>query len=263
MKSEKRKVKNYKSKILSLKNFLLSIILSLLAFNSFAQIADTSSVDYSKPADYTLAGVTVEGIQYLDKDILITIADLKVGTTITVPGNEIAKAIQNLWKQGLFANVQIMVSKIEGDKIYLNYVLQEKPRLTAFTFKGIRKGEQDDLRDKLSLVKGKAVTDNLIISSKNIISDFYLDKGFLNSKVDIVTVNDTAAKNSVLMYINIDKGNKVKIEQITISGSHEIPEAKLKRQMKETHEKIKFDLDGLFRFKKNLFAQFLFWRLCQ
>ena len=233
---------------------LLSL-LSLFTFQfSFAQIADTSSVDYSKPADYTLAGVTVEGIQYLDKDILITIADLKVGTTITVPGNEIAKAIQNLWKQGLFANVQIMVSKIEGDKIYLTYVLQEKPRLTAFTFKGIRKGEQDDLRDKLSLVKGKAVTDNLIISSKNIISDFYLDKGFLNSKVDIVTVNDTAAKNSVLMYINIDKGNKVKIDNIIFEGNTNVKAGRLRRAMKDTKQNPWYSIFSVSKFMKKDYA---------
>ncbi len=237
-----------------MKNFLFIIILSFITLNSFAQTADTLNVDYGKSVDYTLAGVTVEGIQFLDKDILITIADLKVGSVITVPGNEIAKAIQNLWKQGLFANVQVVIKKIEGDKIYLAYVLQEKPRLTAFTFKGIRKGEQDDLRDKLSLIKGKTVTENLVISSNNIINDFYLDKGFLNVKVDIQTVKDTATPNSVLMFINIDKGNSVKIDHIVFEGNTNVKAGRLRRAMKNTKQNPWYSIFSTSKFMKKDFA---------
>ena len=237
-----------------MKNILFTFILSLTTIISFAQVADTSLVDYAKPAEYTIAGLTVEGIQFLDKDILITIADLKVGDIISVPGNEIAKAIQNLWKQNLFANVQVVIKKIDGDKIYLAYVCQEKPRLTAFTFKGIKKGEQDDLRDQLTLVKGKSVTEHLIITSKNIINDFYIDKGFLDVKVDIETVKDTSAPNSQLMYINIDKGSHVKIDNIVFEGNTNIKTGRLHRAMKDTKQNPWYSIFSTSKFMEKDYA---------
>jgi len=234
--------------------FLLPFLVTLSLSICRAQVSDTSVIDYSTSKDYTLAGISVEGVQFLDKDILISIGGLKVGSVISVPGNEISKAINNLWKQGLFSNVSVVVKKVDGDNIYLAYVLQEKPRLTAFTFKGIRKGEQDDLRDKLSLVKGKAITDNLLITSKNTITDFYLDKGFLNCKVDIVTAKDTSEPNSELIFINIDKGQHVKIDAITFDGNNNLKESRLRRAMKNTKQNPWYSIFTTSKFMKKDYA---------
>lgn len=231
---------------------LVALIFGLLITHySFAQdTGDTSIVDYSKPIEYTIGGITVTGTQYLDKDILITLAGLKVNDKIQIPGPETAKAIQNLWKQGLFAGVAITISKIEGDKVYLNYELQERPRLSSFTFKGIKKGQQDDLRDKVKLMKGKVLTDNITVNTKNSIHDYYVDKGYLHPQVDIRVVKDTAIANGVIMFINIDKGKRVKIDNITFSGNTNVKSKKLRHLMKKTKENPIYSVFTVSKFMK-------------
>ena len=113
-----------------MKIFSLLFIAVLMGFNfATAQTTypayDSLIVDYSKPVEYTIGGITVSGTQFLDKDILISLAGIKVGDRIEIPGQEITKAIQNLWKQELFANVRIYVDHTEGDKAFLAYVLDE------------------------------------------------------------------------------------------------------------------------------------------
>lgn len=237
------------------RRFIFLSAFLLFSFRLFAQAPpDTSVVDYSKPHEYIIGGITVTGTQFLDSDILITLAGLKVNDKVQIPGPEVSKAIQNLWKQGLFAGVAVTIDKIEGDKVYLNYDLQERPRLSAFTFKGIKKGQQDDLRDKIKLIKGKVLTDNVTVNTKNIITDYYVDKGYLHPKIDIRTVQDTAVANGVLLYINIDKGKRVKIDHITFSGNTDVKSKKLRHLMKKTKENPIYSVFTVSKFMKKDYA---------
>lgn len=237
------------------RRFIFLFAFLFFSFRLFAQAPpDTSVVDYSKPHEYIIGGITVTGTQFLDNDILITLSGLKVNDKVQIPGQEISKAIQNLWKQGLFADITVGITKIENDKIYLNFELQERPRLSAFTFKGIRKGQQDDLRDKIKLIKGKVLTDNVTVNTKNIITDYYVDKGYLHPKIDIRTVQDTAVANGVLLYINIDKGKRVKIDHITFSGNTDVKSKKLRHLMKKTKENPFYSVFTVSKFMKKDYA---------
>lgn len=207
--------------------------------------------DYSKSAEYEIGDVKVEGAKFLDPHILVTLSGLAKGDRIKIPGEQIPKAIKALWKQKLFTNVSIEASDISNGKIFLVIHVEERPRISRYTIKGIKTSDADDLRKKIDLRAGSIFTENMRSMTINTVKNYYIDKGFLSVKVNVVEVRDSLLANSVLVRVIIEKGPKVKIEQITINGSHEVSEAKLKRQMKETHEKVKFDLDGLFQFKKN------------
>lgn len=227
-----------------LRQLILLLNFSLLFTPSlFAQISigGNDVTDYSAPKDYYLGGVTVSGVKYLDGNVLVMLSGLTVGEKIKVPGDNISRAIRKLWEQGLFEEVSISVTRIVSDQIFLDIYLKERPRLSKFQFNGIKKSDADDIREKIRLVKGDYVTDNLIIKTKNIIYDFYHDKGFLNAEVEIVQRKDSAAANEVTLLINIDKNEKVKVYNITLHGNKQIGEELLTASFKKTKEKSVFN----------------------
>ena len=231
----------------------LPILILFLAFATplAAQVSlgEYDVSDYSNPKEYFIGGITVSGVRYLDGNVLIMLSGLTVGDKVKIPGDKISGSIRKLWEQGLFEDVQISASKIVDNQIFLDIHLKERPRLSKFQFTGIKKSDADDIREKIRLVKGDYVTDNLMLKTKNIIKKYYTDKGFLNAEVDIVLKKDSATSNEVTMFINIDKNEKVKVFNITLHGNQAIGDDLIKASLKKTKEKSVFnpmnDLDNV------------------
>ncbi|MCF8297856.1 MAG: outer membrane protein assembly factor BamA [Saprospiraceae bacterium] len=231
---------------MNLKSLLILILFSLLLSNLSAQISvgDKSVFDYSNPKEYEIGGITVSGIKYLDNNVLIMLSGLTVGDKIKIPGEEITSAIKKLWKQGLFENINISATKIQGDYIFLDIHLEERPRLAKFSFEGIKKSEADNIREEINLTRGEVVTENVILRTTSIIKNHFVDKGYLNVEVNIRQEKDTTLLNNIILFININKHSKVKVNAINIAGNENITDQKLKKTLKETKEK------KLYRFFK-------------
>ncbi len=237
------------------------IIFLLICNAGFAQIkiGDEIKIVYSKDKVYEIGGITVSGTQYLDRNVLIMLSGLAVGDKIEVPGEKITNAIKKLWDQGLFEDVRITATKIQGDFIFLDIYLLERPRLSYFYFSpNIRKNEADDIREEIKLVRGDVVTENVIINTKNTIKKYYIEKGFFNVYANVVDKKDTTSSNNVILYLDIKKGKKIKINQINFIGNEQIADTKLKRAFKETKERAIINpFEGLgkfiFNFTKNTF----------
>ncbi len=213
------------------------ILLLALAFSLTASLFAQQFVDYSNPKQYEIADIQISGVKYLSKDALIMLSGLKIGQKITIPGDEISQAIQRLWDQGLFSDVKITITKIEGDKVYLNFYLQEQPRLLNLYIKGVNKTQESELRDILELTRGKKVSNSLLIDSEKKIKDYFAKKGYPFVEVTFKMVDDTMYQNVVNLYINIDKKNRVKIKQIIVDGNEQVPDRKILAWMKETKRK--------------------------
>lgn len=219
---------------------------ALLGFGSstFAQIQigdDLSEIDYARPQKYEIGGIVVDGAKYVDASMLSLIANLRVGETISIPGDEISSGIKKIWEQGLFEDVAINATDFVGNKVFLQIAIKEKPRVSKFSFKGIKKSEADDIRNKINLSRGDIATDHLLTKTTRIIEDFYYDKGYLNVDIDIEQKADTARENYVDMVINIDKGKKVKIGKINVNGNENFTDGLVLSSMKETKERGHFD----------------------
>lgn len=238
-----------------------SAFLLLISFSVFSQntlIEDGNNLDYSKPKEYEIGGITISGTRHLDKNVLSLLSGLSVGEKIQVPGEKVSRAIENLWKQGLFSDVKVLVAKTQGELVFLEIALTERPRLSSFSFQGIKKSDADDIREKIKLNKGKVVTDNLIMSTKNTIREFYVEKGFMNCNVDIKELPDSSLPNSTAIKIYIRKGKKVKIRAIEIIGNTLVSDSKLKRAMKDTKEQFMFEpLREPKEFYRNLGKSFI------
>ena len=221
--------------------FIPLLFLFIIPVTAQINLGNTiENVSYERPVEYEVAGITIQGITNLDKNAIITLSGLTVGDKIMIPGEEISKAITKLWAQNLFADIQIEASKILGNNIFLDIRLQELPRLSKFGFKGASKSEVDKIREKVELVRGKIVNDNLINNTKHIVTEYFTDKGFLNTQVTINQMVDTAVAASVILEVDINKGEKIKISEINFSGVTKFKTKKLKRQLKETKEKMFF-----------------------
>ncbi len=234
--------------------FLLLILL-LSGVGAFAQVADStnSSIYYSSPKKYVIGGIDIIGIRYLDTEVLIQISGLAVGDEITVPGEEITTAVKKLWGHQMFSDVKVEAHKIVDDKIWLNIHLQERPRLADVNFFGVSKNEKDDITEKVLLLKGSQVTDNQLNNAERIIKGIFLEKGFLNTEVNIVQRDDTTQNNSVILDIHVDKKEKVKVEEIVYHGVSNVKPGMLDRAMKKTNaRKIK----NFFQTKKFLEEKF-------
>ncbi|MBB5282409.1 outer membrane protein insertion porin family [Rhabdobacter roseus] len=191
---------------------------------------------YANPKEYEIAEVTVSGTQFLDPNSMISISGLRAGDKIRVPGQAVTSSIKKMMDFGTLDDVEILATKVEGEKIWLNIHIKERPRLYKVTFAGIRKGERETLNDKVKLIKGRVITPTVIKNTQLVIKKFYMDKGFYNTKVKVVQIPDSTRGQATLNF-TIDKGSKVKIQQIDIQGNEAIADSKLKRKLKGTKEK--------------------------
>jgi outer membrane protein insertion porin family len=195
------------------------------------------------PKEYTVAGVSITGINHLDTGIVLSISGIQVGDKITIPGSDVfAKSIQNLWRQKLFGNVQIFITKVEGDKIWIELNVSERPRLGNFKFEGIKKADAEELQGKIALAKQVIITENMRRNIVEITTKFYQDKGYLNVSVRVEEKPDPSFVNSNFITIYVDKGEKVKVDEINFFGNTTVPGLKLKKQMKGTKEMTKLTL---------------------
>lgn len=210
-----------------------------------------NTLDYNNPKQYEIGGITVEGTEHLDKKVLISLSGLHVGDIITIPGQEISSAVKNLWQQHLFTDISIDIDYTLGNTVFLIINLKELPRLSKYSINGVKTGEVEELRKKLNLRSGSIFTESDEMNAINKIKNFYIDKGFYNTDVKVSVSKDNVVDNTIIVDIDVDKGNKVKINTINIYGNNSVSDRKLEKQMKDTREKVKFELAELLKVKKN------------
>ncbi len=225
-----------------LKTIIFGGFFLFIVFVARAQENDTLDfnlpvMDYSYPREYEVAKVSVSGIKFLDAGILVQLTGVKVGEKIVIPGERITRSIEKLWKQGLFSDIKVTYTKIESGKIYLNYYLKERHRLSKLIFKGIKKSEEQDLREKVDLMNGSQVTENVINNLVRIVKAFYIEKGFLDINVEISQKIDPRLPNSVQLTANVDKMERVKIADIFFEGNTIFSDERLMRLMKKTKKR--------------------------
>lgn len=219
---------------------LFFLLLAISASQLFSQTRDSfPTVDYEKPAEFEIGGLKVTGSQYADANALLSISGLKVGDKIRVPGADITKAMRALWNLRLFTDVQILKERTQGDLIFLEILVKERPRYSKHSWKGAKKGQHDDLNEILNkrLLKGAIVTDNVKVELNNAVAQHFIDKGYLDAKSKIKELPDDKSVNSVRLEIEVKRGKKVKIQNITFSGNDHASPRKLRKKLKETKVK--------------------------
>jgi outer membrane protein insertion porin family len=191
-------------------------------------------LSYANPKEYVIQEITVSGIKFIQEEVLISLSGLKVGNTITLPGDDATRVLNKFWEQGLFADAKITASKIEGNKVWIDLYLRERPRMLRVEFEGVSKSETQDILDKINLRNGQQVTDDILDNTKRIVVDHFVDKGFLNTEVEIEQRIDSIRINMVELIIKVNKNDRIKIDEIFFVGNDIFPDQRLRRVMKNT-----------------------------
>lgn len=223
-----------------MKSLSLFLLLALLSpIRVFAQENAKEKnviVDYNQPKNYIIGGIDVTGIQYLGKDQILSLTGLNVGDRITIPGEDLSSIIKRIYLQRYFSDVALYIDSVQQDTAFIRLHLQERPRVSRWEFEGIKSGERSDLNDKLKLRRGSELSEYIINSTSEIIRKFYVEKGFLQTEVNVVQEQDSLIKNAVKVTFKVDRKTKVKVKRITFEGNNNVKESKLASKMKKTKD---------------------------
>ena len=218
------------------------------AADSAVNKADLPKIEYTlQRKTYEIAGITVSGAESYEDFVLIGFSGLAVGDKIEVPGDQITKSIRRFWKQGLFSDVKIEATKIEGNKIWLNIALKQRPRVSEVIYNGIKKSDKEDLEIKVGISKGSQMTPNLADRAETMVKKFYAEKGYYHTQVNVRQYKDESLPGYVKVEINVDRKEKTKINAIYITGNEALNHNKINHAMKKTNDN---NIINFFRTKK-------------
>ncbi len=202
----------------------------------------------SMPKTYEIVDIKIEGAPNYDDDIILGFAGLKPGDRLTIPGDDITNAVKRLMHQQLFSQARVLLDKTVGNKAWLTLELRTQPRISQVNYIGMKKGEREDLQERLQLMKGNQITQNIVNRIEAIVGKYFKDKGFGNATVNVNLREDLSAKNEMIVDIVVDKHDKVKVHKIYIDGNEVLSDRTIKRTIKKTNEK--WDLLKIFSQKK-------------
>ncbi|MCM1518934.1 MAG: hypothetical protein NC117_09860 [Pseudoflavonifractor sp.] len=231
----------------------LIAIISIISLPAAAQTANDTIYNPDIAASavtrtYEVAGIEVTGAEGYDPGIVIGYSGLNIGDRIEIPGDALRNVAKRFWRQGLFSKIQIKITKMVGNKIWIEFALRPQPRISEINYYGVKKGERDDLDERLQLMKGNQITQNIVNRAKDIIKKYYSAKGFGNAVVDIDLHDDLSHENEQIVNIRVNRHDKVKVHKIYINGNEALSDRTIKNAMKKTNENG--NLLNLFKQKK-------------
>ena len=215
---------NYINKVL----IALAVFTYSLGIEAQDKIVNPDSSYAGNPRTCILGGINVSGVENYEDYMLTGISGLSVGQEISVPGSEITEAVKRYWKHGLFSDVKVAADSIVGRKVYLHFYLKTRPRVSTINYSGLKKSEREDMEQKLGLLKGSQITPNMIDRAKILAKKYFDDKGFKNAEIEINQREDVANKNQVILDVNVDKKEKMKVRRIIIDGNEKLSDSKIK-----------------------------------
>jgi len=210
---------------------LLFILLSLASYSQ--------NLDYNKGKTYIIGSITVKGNTAFNEQTIIAYSGLRKGKEIAVPGEDISNAIKKLWGSKFFSDIEIYIAEVKGTVAHLQIRLSDLPELNDVKVTGVKKSKIEAVVKDNKLEKGTKVTENLITTTKNFLVKKYKKQGFYNTKVNINTIevkDDSIPKSRVNMVVAVDKGEKVKIKNITFNGNKALSDKDLRKAMKSTKQ---------------------------
>ena len=238
---------------MKIKRSICALLLTLLPLAGMAQQGRNAiEIDYNNPKSYVLGGVTVEGNTYFSSTQIINQTGLRQGMTVTIPGDDISNVITRLWAQRYFEDVTVVLDSLSAsrDTAWLKIGILERPRVSRWSFSGVRNSEKKDLQERLNLRPGREFSDYVSKTSVDIIKRYFREKGFLQAEVDVQTVRDSVIRSAIRVNFAIEKGPRVRIRDINFIGNESVSSFKLARAMKKTKSNKIYNLFSSKKFNE-------------
>ena len=199
-------------------------------------------LNYLSPETYSIDSLSVEGTRSINPTALVAVSGLQVGDKIKVPGDRIPSAIKNIWRQGIVSHIEIKASVLPSGGLRLHFVVEERPRLTSFSFSGASRSKVRDLEEKIQLNRGRILTDVILQQTRNRVLSHYKEKGFLRARVRFRQYDDTLVTNGVRLHLSIKKGKKVRIRDFRFFGQRPFSQSQLKKNFSGLGDRLRFTL---------------------
>lgn len=251
---------------MNIRRIIAFLLVTLCAQPLLAEPGSGVEVDYNNPKKYVVGGISVSGNNYFSAQQIIQITGLQKGLELTVPSEDVSNIVRRLWLQRYFEDVSLSIDHLseKGDSAYFMISVKERPRVSRWSFTGVKSGEKKDLQDRLNLRRGGEFSDYVEATSADIIKRFYAEKGFLKTTVKAEVQRDSVVKNAIRVNFAVDRGEKIRIKTINFIGNEHVKEFKLARSMKKTKSSKlynffsskKFDEKEYPNDKKNLISAF-------
>lgn len=222
-----------------IKRIIFAILALAASVVGYAQVPGSEVVvDYGNPKKYIVGSVHVDGNNYFSEDQIVQITGLQKGMEVTVPGEALSQIVQKLWLQRYFEDVEVKIDSLSSnrDSAYFKIKIKERPRVSKWSFTGVKQGEEKDLKERLNLRRGGEFSDYVSKTASDIIIRFYKEKGFQNATVSVQTKKDTLVNGAIRVNFAVDRGEKVKVRLITFEGNDHVGENKLAHSMKKTKD---------------------------
>ena len=197
-----------------------------------------SQNSYNKGGYYILDTIVVSGLKNFSDKTVVAYSGLRKGQNIQVPGEEISNVLKKLWNLGLFSDVNIYISDISGQSAKLEISVDELPTLNEYKINGIKKGQSESIIDETELSEGKRLSESFLTNTKNYIENKFRKDGFLNTKVNLITRPDTIGSNKLNLIVDVNKGERIKINDISFNGNEVFKDSRLKTKLKKTKKKF-------------------------
>jgi len=231
---------------------ICTAFLALASFGAMAQSNRSSiEIDYLHPRDYVVGGVGVEGNQYFSENQILQLSGLRQGMKVTAPGEDITGIVERLVAQRYFEDIAVVIDSLSSarDTAWFKIVIRERPRVSRWTYTGVKSGEKKDLQERLNLRPGREFSDYVKSTSVDIIKRYYKEKGYLKVDVDVDVQKDSIIRSAIRVNFDVKKGEKVRIKNINYEGIGEIKPYKLAKNMKETHANVWYNFFKSKKFK--------------
>ncbi len=218
--------------------FYLALILFAGLSASAQNTRDEIEIDYSRPQQYILGGVGVEGNNHVNENQLISLTGLHPGMKLTIPGDDVSSIVKRLWAQRYFEDVAVVVDRISAgrDTAWLKIVVKERPRVSRWTYTGVKSGEKKDLQERLNLRPGREFSEYVRTTSEDIIKRYYKEKGYQLVDVETQVKKDSVIRSAIRVNFDVRRGKKIRVKRINFIGKNDdVSDYKLSKSMKETH----------------------------
>lgn len=211
------------------------------------------TMDYMHPQKKTIAKLIITGARNFDQYVLRSLAGIDEGDVIEIPGNALTNVVNQYMKQGLFSNCEVMVLAYQGDKAYIEVILQQRPRINKVTYHGVKGSQRSEIQTKVGLTPGMQISPNIVDKTKQLIKKYYDEKGYRNMSLKVKQTPSKEKEGYEDVDIYIEKSNKTKVANIVFSGNKALSDNDLRVAMKKTNEG--FTLSRLWPSIKEIFGQ--------
>ena len=194
------------------------------------------SISYERPVTKTIAEVKITGSTSYDDFVLSSLSGLNVGDEIQIPGAALTSAVNRFLQSGYFSNVRVLINKYEGDKVFLEIALTERPRLSEATFTGVSKGDREELEKRTGLKKGALISPNTLDRARQLVKKYYDEKGFREMRMTIKETEAPGQPGYVNLTLDIDRSGKTKVRDIYFQGNSSLTDYQLRMAMGKTNE---------------------------